>query len=129
MIAYTMVGTHNLERALHFYAPLFSTMELDVCWQDDSCVSFGDPDDVDVPRFFVGLPFNGYPASAGNGSMTAFQFADPKEVDTLYQLAIHNGGSDEGAPGYRPQYGAGFYSAYVRDPDGNKLAFVVYPHR
>ncbi|MGE6582094.1 VOC family protein [Vreelandella aquamarina] len=36
---------------------------------------------------------------------------------------------DEGAPGFRPQYGEGFYAAYVRDPDGNKLAFVVYPHR
>ncbi len=36
------------------------------------------------------------------------------------------GGSDEGGPGFRPQYGEGFYGAYVRDPDGNKLAFVCY---
>ena len=33
-------------------------------------------------------------------------------------------GSSEGAPGLRPHYNADFYAAYVRDPDGNKLAAV-----
>ena len=49
-----------------------------------------------------------------------------KLLDRLYALALKNGGSSEGEPGLRPQYGPGFYAAYVRDPDGNKLAFVCY---
>lgn len=36
------------------------------------------------------------------------------------------GGSDDGKPGYHPHYGEGFYVTYVRDLDGNKLAFVCY---
>ncbi|WP_434986359.1 hypothetical protein [Vreelandella zhaodongensis] len=75
---------------------------------------------------WLGYPFDGHNACVGHGTMTAFQFIDPKEVDALYQLAMHNGGRDEGPPGYRPQYDEGFYAAYVRDLDGNKLAFVVF---
>ncbi|MCE8042925.1 VOC family protein [Halomonas daqingensis] len=127
MIAYTMVGTRDLEKALTFYDPLFAEMGWDVCWKDEACVSYGKESDLDFPRFFVGYPFDGQAAGVGNGTMTAFQFAAPEQVDRLYEIAIRNGGSDEGAPGYRPQYGEGFYAAYVRDRDGNKLAFVVYP--
>jgi len=127
MIAYTMVGTKNLQIALTFYEPLFAEMHWDVCWKDESSVSFGDVDDLSFPRFFVGYPFDGKQASVGNGSMTAFQFQEPEKVDRLYDIALHYGGNSEGAPGYRPQYAEGFYAAYVRDLDGNKLAFVVYP--
>ena len=127
MIAYTMVGTRDLARALAFYRPLFALMELEVCWKDDASMAFGKRDDLSVPRFFVGYPFDGDQATAGNGCMTAFRLDAPGQVDELYRLAMANGGSDEGAPGYRPQYSEGFYAAYVRDPDANKLAFVVYP--
>ncbi|MCE8028267.1 VOC family protein [Halomonas daqingensis] len=127
MIAYTMVGTRDLEKALTLYDPLFAEMGWDVCWKDEACVSYGKESDLDFPRFFVGYPFDGQAAGVGNGTMTAFQFAAPEQVDRLYEIAIRNGGSDEGTPGYRPQYGEGFYAAYVRDRDGNKLAFVVYP--
>lgn len=127
MIAYTMVGTRDLEKALEFYGPLFAEMNLEVCWKDKSSTSFGKVDDLNFPRFFVGYPYDGNEPTVGNGSMTAFQFSDTEKVNRLYEIAMSCGGSSEGAPGYRPQYGDGFYAAYIRDPDGNKLAFVVYP--
>lgn len=126
MIAYTMVGTKDLGRALRFYNPLFTEMDLEMCWKDDTVVSYGKTDDLNIPRFSIGYPFDGRDASIGNGTMTAFQFSEPEKVNKLHEIALHNGGSNEGSPGYRPQYGEGFYAAYVRDPDGNKLAFVVY---
>ncbi|GKN58692.1 hypothetical protein NUBL17188_39010 [Klebsiella pneumoniae] len=49
-----------------------------------------------------------------------------QHIRQLHSLSLSLGGTDEGAPEYRPQYGQGFHSAYVRDPDGNKLAFVFY---
>lgn len=126
MIAYTMVGTKDLEAALRFYDPLFSTMGWEVCWKDNSTVSYGKNHDLSFPRFIVGYPFDGNCAAVGNGVMTAFQFREAKVVDDLYAVAIEKGGRSEGALGFRPQYGEGFYAAYVRDLDGNKLAFVVY---
>ncbi len=126
MIGYTMVGTRDLDRALAFYDPLFAVMGQERCWQDAQCISWGRKDDETFPRFFAGHPFDGAPATVGNGVMTAFLVDDAATVDRLYALAMAHGGSDEGAPGSRPHYGEGFYGAYVRDPDGNKLAFVCY---
>jgi predicted lactoylglutathione lyase len=59
-----------------------------------------------------------------NGSMVAFGARSWKEVDDFHAAALARGGSSEGAPGLRPQYNPGFYAAYVRDPDGNKVAAV-----
>lgn len=129
MIGYTMVGTRDLNRALAFYDPLFAEMGLDQCWRDGQSASWGRADDETFPRFFTGYPFDGQEASVGNGVMTAFRVGGATQVDRLYALAMQNGGSDEGKPGFRPQYSEGFYAAYVRDPDGNKLAFVCYDAR
>ncbi|OYV33281.1 MAG: lactoylglutathione lyase, partial [Thiomonas sp. 20-64-5] len=69
-------------------------------------------------------PFNGQPATAGNGSMVALAANSRAQVDAFHDVALVHGGSSEGAPGLRPCYGPDFYAAYVRDPDGNKLAAV-----
>ena len=126
MIGYVMVGTNDLERSIRFYGPIFEEMGFDQCWRDEQVASWGRLDDETYPRFFTGYPFDGKEAGVGNGSMTAFLVQDSRSIDCLHELAMRNGGADEGKPGYRPQYDEGFYAAYVRDPDGNKLAFVCY---
>jgi predicted lactoylglutathione lyase len=73
----------------------------------------------------IGLtaPFDGKAATVGNGVMVALEAKDEAQVQRLYDIALANGGSDEGAPGDR---GGGFYAGYFRDPDGNKLnAFLM----
>ncbi|MEM0936249.1 MAG: VOC family protein [Pseudomonadota bacterium] len=126
MIGYTMVGTSDLAKARAFYSPVFAEMGVEEVFSDAQVVSWGDPADETAPRFFACLPFDGAPAGAGNGAMTAFLVAEPARIDRLYRIAMAGGASDEGPPGLRPHYSAGFYAAYVRDPDGNKIAFVCY---
>lgn len=77
-------------------------------------------------RIFVSKPFNEAVATAGNGSMTGILCADRAEVRALHQAALAHGGSNEGDPGPRPNYGPEFYGAYVRDLEGNKLSFVWF---
>jgi predicted lactoylglutathione lyase len=69
--------------------------------------------------FSVMAPFDKKPATAGNGAMVALAAADPAQVQALHAKALALGGKDEDAPGPR---GEGFYGAYFRDLDGNKLA-------
>ncbi|MEM8984874.1 MAG: VOC family protein [Pseudomonadota bacterium] len=127
MIGYTMVGTANIERAIAFYSPLFEAMGLKPCYHDLQVASWGDPNDDTVARFFVCYPFDGDAASVGNGAMTTFRVASATLVARLYQSALERGATNEGAPGFRPErYGDKFYVAYVRDPDGNKIAFACY---
>jgi len=126
MIAYTMVGTKNLNEAKVFYDPIFALMGMEPCWNDDLSVSYGKLKDTSIPRFFIGYPFNKDQANVGNGTMTAFKCSNIDTINKIYETAISKGGSCEGPPDYRPHYGEGFYAAYLRDPDGNKVAFVTY---
>jgi len=72
-------------------------------------------------------PYDGQAPRAGNGIMVAFKAETKDQVEAAYAAALANGGSDEGAPGYRPaEATSGFYAAYFRDPVGNKYcAFLT----
>jgi catechol 2,3-dioxygenase-like lactoylglutathione lyase family enzyme len=56
----------------------------------------------------------------------AFAAPDRATVDEFHRAAIEAGGRDNGAPGLRPQYHAGYYAAFVLDPDGNNIEAVCH---
>jgi catechol 2,3-dioxygenase-like lactoylglutathione lyase family enzyme len=56
----------------------------------------------------------------------AFAAADRATVDKFHRAAVEAGGRDNGAPGLRPHYHAGYYAAYVIDPDGNNVEAVFH---
>lgn len=123
MILYTTVGVSDLKASVRFYDAIFGLLGLDRCFLDQTSASWGRKNDPDFARFSIGYPFEGN-ASVGNGTMTAFRVSDPASVDRIHRAALESGGHDEGKPGRRPHYGGDFYGAYIRDPDGNKLAFI-----
>ena len=117
MIGYTSVGTNDLDKAIAFYGELLSLVGAQPFFKSDRGVGWGVS--PDKPMFSVLKPFNGEPATVGNGSMVALSAKDTEQVQAIHAKAIALGGQDEGAPGPR---GSGFYGAYFRDLDGNKLA-------
>ena len=70
------------------------------------------------PGLSVTRPWDGEPATVGNGTMVALHTNAPGTVDAVHANALELCGRDEGAPGER---GSGFYAGYFRDLDGNKL--------
>ena len=116
MIGYTTVGSNNLEKAVAFYDAFFTELGAGRFMQEDTFVAWAVA--PDKPAFSVCKPFDGNAASIGNGTMIAFLVDSTAKVDSMYALAIALGGSDEGVPGKRME---GFYAAYFRDLDGNKL--------
>ncbi|SNZ19570.1 VOC family protein [Cohaesibacter gelatinilyticus] len=77
-------------------------------------------------RIWVTPPFNKEAATPGNGNMVGLLCENEAEVQAAYAAALSAGGTSEGEPGPRPQYGPDFYGAYVRDLDGNKMSFVYF---
>jgi predicted lactoylglutathione lyase len=74
------------------------------------------------PALCITRPFDGKPATAGNGSMIALVVDTRAKVDALHAKALELGGACEGKPGLRGNEGPqAFYGAYFRDLDGNKL--------
>lgn len=121
MILYTTFGTNDLPRARAFYDPVLATLGATTIFPGDTEVGYGTPGDTD-PRLYITAPFDGQPATTGNGTMLALTATTRAAVRAFYNTALAHGGTDEGAPGLR--YAADFYSCYVRDPDGNKLSAV-----
>jgi len=121
MILYLTLGTNDLDRSRRFYGPVMATLGATEIMSNDTEVGYGQPGDAD-PALYVTEPFDGQPATRGNGTMLALTAATRAAVDAFHAAALANGGSDEGKPGLR--YAANFYACYVRDPDGNKLSAV-----
>ena len=117
MIGYITLGTNDLERAAGFYDRLMSVFEAKRIADTGRMIlwSSGKPGRAGLS---VIKPYDKQPATAGNGTMVALGVNAPEKVDAIHRVALELGANDEGAPGPR---GDGFYGAYFRDLDGNKL--------
>ncbi len=115
-LGYGTVGSNRLPEAKQFYDVLLGTTGMTGLFEHPSGGRvYGKDGNL---CFAVLGPFNGKPATVGNGSMLAFRFDSPREVDAFHAKALQLGGTDEGAPGDRAPK---MYFSYFRDLDGNKI--------
>jgi len=121
MLAYSMVGTNDFDKAREFYGALLGEIGAKemMVRPDGGAVLYGA--EPGKPLFGLVKPWDGEPATVGNGTMVAFAAKDPAEVKALYEKAISLGATDEGEPG--PRLDGMVSCGYVRDLDGNKLNF------
>ena len=122
MIGYTTLGVNDIQKATQFYEALFKEQGLDIAFNSERMVLWNDG--KGGPMFSIVKPFDGESATVGNGTMIALNLSSPEEVDKMHQKALALGAKNEGDPG--PRMG-GFYCAYFRDVDGNKLNFFSFP--
>ncbi|WP_423140951.1 VOC family protein [Parablastomonas sp. CN1-191] len=121
MIGYVTLGTNDLARGARFYDAIAAEMGTGRMMEEGNFIAWGTPGGG--AGIGLTVPYDGKPACVGNGTMVAIEARDEAQVRRIHEIALANGGTDEGAPGAR---GDGFYAAYFRDPDGNKLnAFVM----
>ena len=120
MLTVARYGSRNLERATKFYDAIAELLGGRRVREMDGAVCYQGPEGG---MFIIGQPFEGA-ASAGNGTQVSFAAPNRAVVDKAHAKAMELGGKDEGAPGVRGPDSGGFYAAYFRDLDGNKL--MVY---
>lgn len=117
MINYITLGTNNLDRAIKFYDELLKVVGGKRALTTDR--SAGWVGAKGAPMLMVMKPFDGKPATAGNGSMVALSAESADQVAEIHAKALALGGTDEGAPGPRGE--GAFHCGYFRDLDGNKF--------
>ena len=120
MIVHICFGTRDLEKAGKFYDAITAALGASRTNQTDTAIYYAKPNSG--IGFAVTLPYNGEPATNGNGTMATIMAESREQVDAIHAAALANGGSDEGAPGPRAN---GMYCAYWRDPDGNKMNAIA----
>jgi predicted lactoylglutathione lyase len=116
MIGYTTVGTNDFARAATFYDALLAEFGAKRAMEMPTFIAWATA--PNTPMFAIIKPFDGKPATVGNGVMIALLASSKEQVQAVHEKALELGGTDEGAPGPR---GPGFYAGYFRDLDGNKL--------
>jgi len=120
-IDHLTIRVRDLDRSRAFYtsalAPLGASPLDYANGPDDPAVIFGPPGAEDF-------------CIAGGGPQTplhvAFLAADRAAVDAFHAAALAAGGTDNGPPGLRPRYHAGYYAAFVLDPDGHNVEAVLH---
>ncbi len=112
-----------MQKALAFYDPVMATIGA----SRKATINLPDLGVVAVaygkhfPEFWIQLPSNEQPASVGNGQHIGFTASDKDCVHQFHAVALQHGGTDNGTPGPRPDYGDPYYGCFVLDPDGNKI--------
>ena len=121
---YVMLGSNDVSRARGFFDAVFPViggrlteeyLPHAICYELHG-----------GGRVWIVTPFDGKAATHGNGNMLGLKCASQTEVRAAHETSLSKGGTNEGDPGPRPQYGPDFYGAYVRDLDGNKISFVCF---
>jgi catechol 2,3-dioxygenase-like lactoylglutathione lyase family enzyme len=125
MIGYVVLGTNDLPRAMAFYDSLLAEMGAKRLMEFGSR-GYAWAASMDKPMLCIMKPYDGRPATVGNGVMVGIAVDSRATVDRMHAKALELGGTDEGPPGPRAEGGDGFYAAYFRDLDGNKLDVFFY---
>ncbi|MGH3007432.1 MAG: VOC family protein [Gaiellaceae bacterium] len=118
MFDHVIIDVRDLEVSRAFYERAFAPLGISVVMELDERTAFGG--ESGQPQFW--LVARGTPGASG--VHVAVAAPDREAVDAFHRAALAAGGSDNGAPGLRPQYHPSYYGAFVLDPDGNNVEAV-----
>jgi catechol 2,3-dioxygenase-like lactoylglutathione lyase family enzyme len=123
MLHHVSVGVSDVARAAAFYDAVLGALGYKrIVEYLPHAIAYGEV----RPRFWVQTPANGEPASVGNGNHIGFMAKSREAVDAFHRAALEQGGTDNGAPGPRPDYGPEYYGAFIIDLDGNRLEATLF---
>ena len=122
MIGYVTIGTNDFEGTAKFYDAVLGVLGASRAMETETFIAWAVK--PDGPKISLQKPYDGNPATVGNGMMVALVAESPAIVDAVHKKALELGAKDEGAPGPRGE--GKTYHCYFRDLDGNKLSAVHF---
>lgn len=122
MIDHVSVPVRNLENATRFYETVLGALGIAKLEARAATVGFGKT----YPDFWINLRSDMAAVAADSGAHVCFRARTTDLVDGFHEAALAAGGLSDGAPDLRPQYGEGYYAAFIRDPDGNRIEAVTF---
>jgi catechol 2,3-dioxygenase-like lactoylglutathione lyase family enzyme len=122
MIDHVSLAVRDLERAVRFYEATLGAIGFARLETRPATVGFGKR----YPELWLNLRPDLAPIPAENGAHVCLRARGTAAVDAFFAAAIAAGGESDGEPGPRPHFGEGYYAAFVRDPDGNRIEVVTF---
>ena len=121
MIDHVSVPVRDLDAAAQFDEAVLGTLGMLKLEVRPATVGFGKK----YPEFWINLRRD-MAADANSGAHVCFRARSTDLIDAFHAAALKAGGASDGAPGLRPQHGEGYYAAFIRDPDGNRIEAVTF---
>lgn len=124
IMSHVSIGTDDMARATAFYDAVLAALGYGrVMSHGDVAVAYG----TSFPEFWVQKPFDQGPSGGpSNGTHFCFLATSKDAVHAFHAAALEHGGTCDGPPGPRPDYGEPYYAAFVRDPDGHKIEAMIW---
>jgi catechol 2,3-dioxygenase-like lactoylglutathione lyase family enzyme len=122
MIDHISVAVRDLDASSHFYQAVLGAIGYEKLVVRPRTIGFG----KSYPEFWLNLRASSAPIGADSGAHAALRVRTSELVDAFHAAAVAAGGRCDGAPGLRPQHGEGYYAAFIRDPDGNRVEAVTF---
>lgn len=122
MIDHVSVAVRDLAASTRFYEAVLATLGMAKLEARPATAGFGKT----YPEFWINLRDGLAPVSVESGAHVCFRARSAEMVDAFHAAALVAGGESDGAPALRPQHGEGYYAAFIRDPDGNRIEAVTF---
>jgi catechol 2,3-dioxygenase-like lactoylglutathione lyase family enzyme len=117
MLNHISIGVASLSRAKAFYDAALSALGYRCLSQDAGSLGYGDK----CAEFWVYKAEKPVPEDSHSGLHICFTGPTHDSVDQFHAGGLRHGGRDNGQPGLRPDYGPGYYAAFLKDPDGYRI--------
>lgn len=115
MIDHANIPVADVPRARAFYDAVMAVFDANAIYSDDEVVGYG------KAHWQFGIVIA---QTKIEPLHIAFKATSHQQVDAFYKAALGAGGTSNGAPGERPEYGEGYYAAFVTDLDGHNIEAV-----
>lgn len=122
MIDHVSVAVRDLEASARFYEAVLGAIGYARLETRPDTIAFGKK----YSEFWINRRPGMVPVADDSGAHVGLRAATTQAVDAFHAAALMAGGRSDGAPGLRPQHGEGYYVAFVRDPDGNRIEAVTF---
>ncbi|GIK80590.1 MAG: VOC family protein [Xanthobacteraceae bacterium] len=122
MIDHVSIAVRDLSRARRFYEAVLGAIGYSRLEVRPTTVAFGKR----YSEFWLNHRPNMAPIDPEAGIHICLRAASRAVVDAFHAAALAAGGTSDGVPGFRPQHGEGYYAAFIRDPDGNRIEAVTF---
>jgi catechol 2,3-dioxygenase-like lactoylglutathione lyase family enzyme len=122
MIDHVSVAVRDLAASARFYEAVLTPLGFTKLESRPATVGFGKT----YAEFWINRRVGVAPQPTDSGAHVCFRARSTEQVDAFHAAALAGGGADDGAPAFRPQHGDGYYAAFVRDLDGNRIEAVSF---
>ena len=122
MIDHVSIAVRDLAAGGRFYEAVLAALGYSKLVSRPGTIGFGKK----YPEFWLNERRGMTPVDPDSGTHICLRASDIAAVEAFHAAAVQAGGKSDGAPGRRPEYSAGYYAAFVRDPEGNRIEAATF---